>query len=295
MVGLAFAVAASANFPALLLALTWRRFNTAGAVTGVLFGVISAIVLVIVSPKVWPGADSETGSPIGWTLANPGIISIPLGFIGCYLGTVLSKEHGAERTLPRAVRPVRDRARRERALVETRNWDNAPAAPAARGRRRVHPTRRGGDAMADGATLESQIDELLDQETLRSAGGRSPSRRWSPTSRCTRRPTTDSEGFWAEQAEALHWFERVGHRCSTSPTRRSTSGSTAASSTSSYNCLDRHVEAGNGDRVAFHWRGEEGEERDVTYADLLRDVQKFANALKDRGVGRATSSGSSCR
>ena len=98
MVGLAFAVAASANFPALLLALTWRRFNTTGAVTGVLFGVISAIVLVIVSPKVWPGADSDTGSPIGWTLANPGILSIPLGFIGCYLGTVLSKEHGAERT-----------------------------------------------------------------------------------------------------------------------------------------------------------------------------------------------------
>ena len=98
MVGLAFAVAASANFPALLLALTWRRFNTMGAVTGVLFGVISSIVLVIVSPKVWPGADGETGSPIGWTLANPGILSIPLGFIGCYLGTVLSKERGAERT-----------------------------------------------------------------------------------------------------------------------------------------------------------------------------------------------------
>jgi cation/acetate symporter len=98
MVGLAFAVAASANFPALLLALTWRRFNTTGAVTGVLFGVISAIFLVLVSPKVWPGADTDTGSPIGWTLANPGIVSIPLGFIGCYLGTVLSKEHGAERT-----------------------------------------------------------------------------------------------------------------------------------------------------------------------------------------------------
>jgi cation/acetate symporter len=98
MVGLAFAVAASANFPALLLALTWRRFNTAGAVTGVLFGVISAIFLVIVSPKVWPGADTDTSSPIGWTLANPGIVSIPLGFIGCWLGTMLSKEHGAERT-----------------------------------------------------------------------------------------------------------------------------------------------------------------------------------------------------
>ena len=48
--------------------------------------------------------------------------------------------------------------------------------------------------------------------------------------------------------------------------------------------LDRHVEAGNGDRVAFHWRGEEGEEREVTYADLHRDVQKLANALKDRGI-----------
>ena len=52
----------------------------------------------------------------------------------------------------------------------------------------------------------------------------------------------------------------------------------------SYNCLDRHVEAGNGDRVAFHWRGEEGEERDITYADLHRDVQRFANALKDLGI-----------
>src|ERR1700710_1810220 len=50
------------------------------------------------------------------------------------------------------------------------------------------------------------------------------------------------------------------------------------------NCLDRHVEAGIGDRVAYHWHGEEGEERDVTYADLHRDVQRFANALKDLGV-----------
>jgi len=52
----------------------------------------------------------------------------------------------------------------------------------------------------------------------------------------------------------------------------------------SANCLDRHVEAGNGERVAYHWRGEEGEERDITYADLHRDVQRFANALKDLGV-----------
>ncbi|HYB88424.1 MAG TPA: acetate--CoA ligase, partial [Streptosporangiaceae bacterium] len=52
----------------------------------------------------------------------------------------------------------------------------------------------------------------------------------------------------------------------------------------SYNCLDRHVLAGHGDRVAFHWRGEEGEERDVTYAQLLADVQRLANGLKARGI-----------
>jgi cation/acetate symporter len=96
MVGLAFAVAASANFPALLLALTWRRFNTTGAVTGVVVGVVSSIGLIIMSPTVWPGPDSQ-GSPFG--LENPGIISIPLGFLGCYLGTVLSRaERRAERS-----------------------------------------------------------------------------------------------------------------------------------------------------------------------------------------------------
>ncbi|MDP9399724.1 MAG: cation acetate symporter, partial [Actinomycetota bacterium] len=91
MVGLAFAVAASANFPALLLALSWRRFNTTGAVVGVLVGVISSIGLVIASPGVWPGPDSEGGLFSWWTLANPGIVSIPLGFAACVLGTLLGE------------------------------------------------------------------------------------------------------------------------------------------------------------------------------------------------------------
>jgi len=100
MVGLAFAIAASANFPALLLALTWRRFNTVGAVTGVLFGVVSALALIIISPIVWggpPGAP-DSGAFTWYDLNNPGLISIPLGFFGCWLGTVLSKERGAERS-----------------------------------------------------------------------------------------------------------------------------------------------------------------------------------------------------
>ena len=97
MVGLAFAVAASAIFPALLLALIWRRFNTTGAVTGVLFGVLSSIALVIISPTVWPGPDAEGGALGFYDLANPGIVSIPLGFIGCWLGTVLSSEPATAR------------------------------------------------------------------------------------------------------------------------------------------------------------------------------------------------------
>jgi acetyl-CoA synthetase len=56
-----------------------------------------------------------------------------------------------------------------------------------------------------------------------------------------------------------------------------------------YNCVDRHVEAGLGDRVAFHWEGEpEGDRRVLTYAELQRDVVRFANALKELGVGKGT-------
>ena len=98
MVGLAFAVAASANFPALLLALTWRRFNTTGAVVGVTVGVISSVFLVIASPKVWPGPDAEGGLLSFWDLSNPGIVSIPLGFLACWLGTMLSREETAEKS-----------------------------------------------------------------------------------------------------------------------------------------------------------------------------------------------------
>jgi len=52
----------------------------------------------------------------------------------------------------------------------------------------------------------------------------------------------------------------------------------------SENCLDRHVEAGRGDKVAYHWEGEPGDTRTVTYADLLTEVKKFANVLKGLGL-----------
>jgi acetyl-CoA synthetase len=93
----------------------------------------------------------------------------------------------------------------------------------------------------------------------------------------------DYEGFWEQQAEALDWEQKWDQVLDWSdpPNAKWFVGGKL---NVAHNCVDRHVEAGNGDRVAFHWRGEEGEERDITYADLHRDVQKFANALKDRGV-----------
>jgi acetyl-CoA synthetase len=95
----------------------------------------------------------------------------------------------------------------------------------------------------------------------------------------------DPEGYWAERARELDWaqpFSRVLDDSNPPFYRWFDDGTLNVS----YNCLDRHVEAGHGDRVAYHWRGEEGEERDITYAELHRDVQRLANGLKDLGVGR---------
>jgi acetyl-CoA synthetase len=97
---------------------------------------------------------------------------------------------------------------------------------------------------------------------------------------------SDLEGFWKKQAgELLDWFEepQEGLNDSNPPFYKWFEDGKL---NVSYNCLDRHVEAGNGDKVAFHWHGEEGEEREITYADLHRDVQRFANALKDHGIGK---------
>ena len=94
----------------------------------------------------------------------------------------------------------------------------------------------------------------------------------------------DPEAFWAEQARSLTWFEPwdrvldwqlpfaqwfVGGRLNVS-----------------FNCLDRHVEAGIGDRVAFHFEGEPGDRRSITYAELLDEVGRCANTLRRLGIGR---------
>jgi acetyl-CoA synthetase len=93
----------------------------------------------------------------------------------------------------------------------------------------------------------------------------------------------DPRAWWAKQAEGLDWFtpwEQVLDDSNPPFYKWFVGGKINAS----YNCLDRHVEAGRGERVALHWCGEDGERRDITYAELLAEVKLLANALKDQGV-----------
>jgi cation/acetate symporter len=102
LVALAFAVAASANVPVILMTIFWKRFNTTGVIVGMLVGLISSVVLVLISPNVMTGPNPEPPAtpiiPIDpiFPLKSPAIISVPLGFLGCYLGTLLGAR-GAER------------------------------------------------------------------------------------------------------------------------------------------------------------------------------------------------------
>jgi len=96
------------------------------------------------------------------------------------------------------------------------------------------------------------------------------------------RASADPEGFWAEQAESLSWFRKWDQVLEWDPpfAKWFIGGKLNVA----YNCLDRHVEAGRGDRVAFHWEGEPGDTKTITYAELLVEVSKTANALKELGV-----------
>jgi cation/acetate symporter len=92
LVALAFAVAASANVPTILLTIFWSKFNTTGAVAGILVGLVSAIVLVAISPSVMTGASMEAAiipvEPLS-PFKNPALFSVPLGLLACVIGTLL--------------------------------------------------------------------------------------------------------------------------------------------------------------------------------------------------------------
>ena len=104
LVALAFAVAASANLPVIVLSIFWRRFNTTGAVAGLTVGLLASIGLILISPSLM-AVDPPTVTGAArhliqakaiFPLENPGILSIPLGFVGAILGTLLSHEPTSE-------------------------------------------------------------------------------------------------------------------------------------------------------------------------------------------------------
>ena len=96
------------------------------------------------------------------------------------------------------------------------------------------------------------------------------------------RAAADPEGFWAEQAEALRWFSKWSQVSEWNPpwVKWFLGGTINVSD----NCLDRHVESGGGDKVAYHWEGEPGDSRTITYRELYEEVCRFANGLRSLGV-----------
>ncbi|MDQ1175389.1 acetate--CoA ligase [Microbacterium sp. SORGH_AS_0421] len=132
--------------------------------------------------------------------------------------------------------------------------------------------------------MSSQIDHLLN-ETRRFA----PSADFAAQAVAHRdlyeRAAADREGFWAEQARELHWhspFTQVLDWSNPPFAEWFADGELNVA----YNCLDRHVEAGNGDRIALRWEGEPGDQRNVTYAELTDEVKRLANVLTELGVER---------
>jgi cation/acetate symporter len=94
MVGLAFAIACSANFPPLLLSIVWRRFNTTGAVASILTGAVLSVLLIVLSPTVW--VDLLGNDTAIFPLRNPAIVSMTLAFIAGIVGSLTTRELSAE-------------------------------------------------------------------------------------------------------------------------------------------------------------------------------------------------------
>jgi len=95
MVSLAFAVAASANFPVLFMSVLWKDCTTKGAVIGGFLGLISSVGLTVVSPSVW---EATLGNPKGSALfpfASPALFSMTIAFVGIWIFSLLDKSEAA--------------------------------------------------------------------------------------------------------------------------------------------------------------------------------------------------------
>ena len=210
--------------------------------------------------------DGDDGHPVHRQMAERRAARV-----GCRRGQALALAGGAlqgtgERGELDAERRRGGRRPRARAAGRGRLFAQAPAQ--ARGARLM--------------TLEGELASLLEVESFEPpVAFREHALLSDPA--IYEQAAADPQAWWAAQAERLDWFQKWTRVLDDDdpPFYKWFTGGTL---NVSYNCLDRHVIAGRGERVAFHWRGEEGQERDITYAALLAEVERFASALKDLGV-----------
>jgi acetyl-CoA synthetase len=142
------------------------------------------------------------------------------------------------------------------------------------------------DGTAEGTTAQaSELDVLLETEQTFPPPPEFAAQANASDPEVYERADADPETWWASWAEKLEWMKPWDEVLDWSdpPFAKWFVGGTLNASA---NCLDRHVDAGAGDRVAFYWEGEDATRKEVTYADLLDSTQRFANVLRDLGVGR---------
>src|SRR5437867_4795528 len=133
-----------------------------------------------------------------------------------------------------------------------------------------------------GDEVQATIDALLSEDRVfEPPEGFRKRALWSDP-RVYERAAADPDRFWAEQASHLDWFRTWDRVVEWNPpwVKWFVGGTLNVA----HNCLDRHVEGGGGDKVAFYWEGEPGDERTITYDELHREVGRFANGFKSLGV-----------
>lgn len=98
LVSLAFCIAASANLPVIIYTIYWKKFTTTGALAAIVTGLVTALVLVLLSPNLWAADGSMlfTGEPL-FPLTNPALVSVPAGFIGGFIGTLVGQRADAKK------------------------------------------------------------------------------------------------------------------------------------------------------------------------------------------------------
>jgi acetyl-CoA synthetase len=139
--------------------------------------------------------------------------------------------------------------------------------------------------MSDGGAGQGDLDVLLKTEQTFEPPPEFAAEANAADPEVYERADADPEAWWASWAEKLEWTQPWSQVLDWSdpPFAKWFVGGKL---NASVNCLDRHVEAGDGDRVAFHWEGEDATRREVSYSELLEETQRFANVLKDLGIGK---------